>query len=172
MMEYVESNPSNEFLVETDIKESTIPNAGKGRFFSKNYNKGQIVRVQCINSELHVFKNVSELKMADEDMILNFAHTRCANSDVQTTDVYVNKERLFTNHSSNNNVAFKYMGNNKYTYTTRDVLLGEEMLQNYNDYTPVTWFEDYLHSIGKISLREFALSLHENDNSNETSSQQ
>ena len=167
MMEYMESSPSNDFLVKTEIKESTIPNAGKGRFFCNNYNKGQLVRVQSIDSDLHVFKNVSELKAVDEDLILNFAYTRCYDSDVQTTDVYVNKERLFTNHSSNNNVAFKYMGNNKYTYTTRDVNAGEEMFQNYNDYTPVRWFEDYLHSIGKTSLREFALSLLENDNSNE-----
>ena len=156
--------------IKTEIRDSGIAGAGKGRFFKEDCKKGTIVRVQSINSDLHVYNNLEELKQANTESVVNFAHTRPLDSDVQTSQVFINKERLYTNHSSNNNIAFKFIGNKKLTYTTRDVSSGEEMFQNYLDYTPVPWYENYLHSIGKMSLREFALSL--NDNASNSASEE
>lgn len=156
--------------IKTEIRDSGIAGAGKGRFFKEDCKKGTIVRVQSINSDLHVYNNLEELKQANTESVVNFAHTRPRDSDVQTSQVFINKERLYTNHSSNNNIAFKFIGNKKLTYTTRDVSSGEEMFQNYLDYTPVPWYENYLHSIGKMSLREFALSL--NDNASNSASEE
>lgn len=152
-------NLTDDIHVKTEIADSGIVGAGKGRFFKEDCKKGTIVRVQSIDSDLHVFNNLDELKQASVDTVLNFAHTRPRDSDVETSEVFINKERLYTNHSIDNNIAFKFIGNKKLTYTTRDVKSGEEMFQNYNDYTPVSWYESYLHTLGKMSLREFAHTL-------------
>jgi hypothetical protein len=156
-------NLTDNIHIKTEITDSGIPGAGMGRFFKEDCKKGTIVRVQSIDSDLHVFNNLDELKQANLDTVLNFAHTRSSDSDVETSEVFINKQCLYTNHSKDNNIAFKFMENKKITYTTRDVKSGEEMFQNYNDYTPVSWYENYLHTIGKISLRELAQILDNND---------
>lgn len=154
--------------IKTEIKDSTIAGAGRGRFFVQDCAKGTIVRVQSIDTDLYVFNNSDELKEANIDDVVNFAHTVPGGTDVLTSQVFINKERLYTNHSFNNNIAFKFIGNKKVIYTTCDVKLGEEMLQNYLDYTPVPWFEEYLHHIGKMNVRMFALSLDKNGSKQDT----
>lgn len=148
--------------VNTEIMDSGIAGAGKGRFFMEDCKKGTVVRVQSIDTDLFVYSNLEELKQADFDAVLNFAHTRPRDSDVEASEVFINKERLYTNHSNENNIAFKFVGNKKLAYTTRDVKAGEEMFQNYNDFSAVAWYETYLHSLGKMSLREFARCLDDN----------
>lgn len=148
--------------VNTEIMDSGIAGAGKGRFFMEDCKKGTVVRVQSIDTDLFVYNNLEELKQADFDAVLNFAHTRPRDSDVEASEVFINKERLYTNHSNENNIAFKFVGNKKLAYTTRDVKAGEEMFQNYNDFSAVAWYETYLHSLGKMSLREFARCLDDN----------
>lgn len=145
--------------IKTEIKGSTIAGAGRGRFFMQDCAKGTILRVQSIDTDLYVFNNSDELKEANIDDVVNFAHTVPSGT---------NKERLYTNHSFNNNIAFKIIGNKKVTYTTCDVKLGEEMLQNYLDYTPVPWFEEYLRHIGKMNARMFALTLDKNGTKQDT----
>ena len=157
------------FLIESEVKESSIPNAGKGRFFLKNYNKGKVIRIQELETDLHVFKDINDIKQVDEDLILNFGHSRCKNSDIDTDYVYVNKQPLFTNHSSNHNISFQIQAGKKLTYLTRDVKAGEEMLQNYEEYSINTWFENYLHSQGKKSLREFGIEFNNEHSNNEHS---
>mgnify|MGYP001274679257 CR=1 FL=1 len=150
---------NTDLLIKTEIKSSTIAGAGKGRFFLENCKRGTIIRIQLIGSELLTFNSVSELKDANKDLTINFGHSKSKNSTIDTdTDrdtIYINNVPLYTNHSLNNNIAFLYFSDRKITYTTRDVYSGEEILQNYCDYTEVPWYEDYLHSIGEISLREF-----------------
>ena len=148
--------------VKTKIMDSGIAGAGKGRFFMEDCKKGTIVRVQSIDTDLFVYTNLEQLKQADPDAVINFAHTRPRDSDVEASEVFINKERLYTNHSNENNIAFKFVGNKKLAYTTRDVKAGEEMFQNYNDFSAVVWYETYLHSLGKMSLREFARCLDDN----------
>tara|TARA_B100000945_G_C20322008_1_gene568124 strand:+ start:275 stop:772 length:498 start_codon:yes stop_codon:yes gene_type:complete len=154
------------FLIESEVSESSIPNAGKGRFFLRDYEKGKVVRIQEIETDLHIFKNIQEIRSADEDLILNFGHSRCQNSDINTDYVYVNKQPLYTNHSSNNNISFQIRAGKKLTFLTRDVKAGEEMLQNYEEYTINTWFEDYLHTQGKKSLREFGIEFNKDNMNN------
>lgn len=154
--------------IKTEIKSSAIAGAGQGRFFTQDCTKGTIVRAQSIDTDLYVFNNLDELKQANMDDVINFSHTVPRGTDMQTSQVFINKERLYTNHSFNNNIAFKFIGNKKVTYTTCDVKLGEEMLQNYLDYTPVPWFEEYLRHIGKMNQRMFALSLDKNGSKPDT----
>ena len=156
---------SDGFFIESEVKDSCIPNAGKGRFFSRDYEKGKVIRIQEIETDLLIFKNIQEIRSADEDLILNFGHSRCQNSDINTDYVYVNKQPLYTNHSSNNNISLQIQGGKKLTYLTRDVKAGEEMLQNYEEYTANIWFENYLHTKCKKSLREFGIEFNK-DNTN------
>ena len=157
---------SDGFFIESEVKDSCIPNAGKGRFFSRDYEKGKVVRIQEIETDLLIFKNIQEIRSADEDLILNFGHSRCQDSDINTDYVYVNKQPLYTNHSSNNNISFQIQAGKKLTYLTRDVKAGEEMLQNYEEYAINTWFEKYLHTQGKKSLREFGIEFNKEDVNN------
>ena len=143
------------FLIETEVKQSAIPGGGKGRFFSRDCESGKIIRIQDMTTDLKVYKTVAEIVAENKDLVLNFAHTRCKDSDIETDYVYVNKVPFFTNHSSSNNISFRIRTGKKLTYATRDVKAGEEMLQNYEEYTPVAWFENYLHANDKVSLREF-----------------
>ena len=145
--------------IDTEIKRSTISGAGLGRFFKQNYQAGTVVRVQSICDDLFVFSKVDDFNDFDTDLIHNFSHTRCLDSDIDCEDVYVSKKPLYTNHSINHNIVFKFVGDKKFTLISRDVIKGEEMLQNYTHYRKVDWFEDYLHSINKVSLREFAQAL-------------
>ena len=60
---------------------------------------------------------------------------------------------------NDNNITFQYNGDQKITYTTKNVKKDDEVFQNYCEYTQVPWFENYLHSKGKFSLREFGMEL-------------
>lgn len=142
------------FLIETEIKHSSIPGAGRGRFFAHDCLVGKIIRIQDMDTDLNIYKNVADIVCENKDLVLNFAHSRCKDSDIDSTHVYVNKIPFYTNHSSTNNISFRIRTGKKLTYAIRDVEAGEEMLQNYEEYTTVPWFENYLHSIDKVSLRE------------------
>jgi hypothetical protein len=145
------------FLIETEVKHSSIPGAGRGRFFAHDCLVGKIIRIQDMDTDLNIYKNVADIVSENKELVLNFAHSRCKDSDIDSTHVYVNKIPFYTNHSSTNNISFRIRTGKKLTYTTRDVKAGEEMLQNYEEYTPVPWYENYLFSIDKISLRELGI---------------
>ena len=145
------------FLIKSEVKQSSIPGAGRGRFFSQSCKSGDIIRIQDVNSDLKVYKNIEDIENENNDLVMNFAHSRCKDSDIETDHIYVNKAPFFTNHSSTNNISFRIRTGKKLTYATRDVQAGEEMLQNYEEYTPVGWYEDYLHSNDQISLRELGI---------------
>jgi|TARA_B110000240_G_C13171599_1_gene313860 hypothetical protein len=145
------------FLIDTELKRSSILGAGIGRFFTQPCEKGNIVRIQDMVVDLEVYKSVADLMVANNDLVLNFAHGRCCDSDIDTDHIYINKIPFYTNHSSHNNISFRIRDGKKLTYAIRDIQAGEEMLQNYEEYTTIPWFENYLHSIDKISLREFGI---------------
>ncbi len=96
------------FLIETEIKHSIIPGAGRGRFFSQDCLAGKIIRIQDMNTDLNIYKNVADIMSEDNDLVLNFAHGRCKDSDIDSSHVYINKIPFYTNHSSNNNISFRY----------------------------------------------------------------
>lgn len=150
----------DDFLIKTYVKKSSIPEAGDGRFFSNDCKAGTIIRVQSIEKDLTKISNIHDISVTDENLIDNFAHSKTVTDDYDTSDtVYINKKPLFTNHSNDNNITFQYNGDQKITYTTKNVKKDDEVFQNYCEYTKVPWFEDYLHSKGKYSLREFGMEL-------------
>jgi len=150
----------DDFLIKTYVKKSSIPEAGDGRFFSNNCKSGTIIRIQSIEKDLTKITNINDISNTDENLIDNFAHSKTITDNYHTSDtVYINKKPLFTNHSNDNNITFQYNGDQKITYTTKNVKKDDEVFQNYCEYTKVPWFEDYLHSKGKFSLREFGMEL-------------
>ena len=155
-----DSLDKDDFLIKTYVKKSSIPEAGDGRFFSNDCKAGTIIRVQSIEKDLTKISNIRDISVTDENLIDNFAHSKTVTDDYDTSDtVYINKKPLFTNHSNDNNITFQYNGDQKITYTTKNVKKDDEVFQNYCEYTKVPWFEDYLHSKGKYSLREFGMEL-------------
>ena len=155
-----DSLDKDDFLIKTYVKKSSIPEAGDGRFFSNDCKAGTIIRVQSIEKDLTIISNIHDISVTDEKLIDNFAHSKTITDDYDTSDiVYINKKPLFTNHSNDNNITFQYTGDQKITYTTKNVKKDDEVFQNYCEYTQVPWFEDYLHSKGKYSLREFGMEL-------------
>jgi len=155
-----ESLVEDDFLKKTYIKKSNIPSAGNGRFFADNCKSGTIIRVQSIERDLIKINNIDEISNIDINLIHNFAHSKTITNNSSESDVvYINKQPLFTNHSNDNNISFQYINDRKITYTTKNVKKNDELLQNYCEYTRVHWFEDYLKTIGKFSLRELGMKL-------------
>jgi hypothetical protein len=155
-----DSLDKDDFLIKTYVKKSSIPEAGDGRFFSNDCKAGTIIRVQSIENDLTKISNIRDILVTDENLIDNFAHSKTITDNYYTSDtVYINKKPLFTNHSNDNNITFQYIGDQKITYTTKKVKKHDEIFQNYCEYTKVPWFENYLHSKGKFSLREFGMEL-------------
>tara|TARA_B100001094_G_scaffold113260_1_gene109186 strand:- start:1068 stop:1607 length:540 start_codon:yes stop_codon:yes gene_type:complete len=164
MISFSDSNDNSlnkdDFLIPTYVKKSSIPEAGDGRFFSNDCKAGTIIRVQSIEKDLTKINSIDDISVIDEKLIDNFAHSKTITDDCNTSNiVYINKKPLFTNHSNDNNITFQYIDDQKITYTTRNVKKDDEVFQNYCEYTQVPWFEEYLHSKGKISLREFGMEL-------------
>lgn len=145
------------FLIDTEVKRSFISGAGNGRFFTQACEQGKIIRIQDLVDDLNVYKSVADVVVENSELVLHFAHGRCRDSDIDTDHVYINKIPFYTNHSSDNNISFRIRTGKKLTYTIRNVQPGEEMLQNYEEYTEVPWFEKYLHTIDKVSLREMGI---------------
>ena len=155
-----DSLDKDDFLIKTYVKKSSIPEAGDGRFFSNHCKAGTIIRVQSIEKDLTKINNIHDISVIDENLIDKFGHSKTITDHYDTSDtVYINKKPLFTNHSNDNNITFQYNGDQKITYTTKNVKKDDEVFQNYCEYTQVPWFEDYLHSKGKFSLREFGMEL-------------
>tara|TARA_B100001250_G_C19663110_1_gene728041 strand:+ start:238 stop:687 length:450 start_codon:yes stop_codon:yes gene_type:complete len=143
------------FLINTYTKSSNIQNAGIGRFFAEDGKKGDTVRVQNIQDDLFIYRNIEELKTCNYPYKFGHSKPNISNDNM----VYFNKEPLYTNHSKFNNVAFKFTDDTKITYLIRDVKKDDEMLQDYTSYSKIEWYEDYLNSINEQSLRQFALSM-------------
>lgn len=148
------------FLINTEIKSSTIENGGNARFFNEDVKKGTIIRKQEIGSEsLQILKNKNELDEIDIDILKHYAHSVPKDCRFHTNFIFINHPYLYTNHHSDPNVRFQYTYAYKYTITTRDVKKGEEMFQDYSSFKKVDWFEKYLKEKKIIGAREFAQSL-------------
>ena len=94
------------------------------------------------------------MKKYDIDILKHFGHTLPIHSNIKTNFVYLNFPPMNTNHSIYNNIDFEYTENEKLTYLTRDVYSGEEIYQNYCNFSECKWFEDYLHKYERVSARE------------------
>ena len=62
------------FLIKSEVKQSSIPGAGRGRFFSQSCKSGDIIRIQDVNSDLKVYKNIVDIENENNNLVMNF-HT-------------------------------------------------------------------------------------------------
>lgn len=164
-------NMEGGFQKQTEIKASLIPGAGKGRFALEDLPKGTIVRIQTIGSkELQVFHSTQDLQSIDDGLLINYCHTlptyschaikTCSSPPAR---VFLNAPGMYTNHGSgiHETIEYRYTATHKYTIAKRDILKGEELLQDYRYFRKVDWFEDYLASFqdGRLSLRQLGLDI-------------
>jgi len=66
---------------------------------------------------------------------------------------------MFSNHSTNPNIAYRYTKQQKIAYTTRDVKAGDEILQDYCEFSNVKWYSDYVTELGETWSKPFAENL-------------
>lgn len=152
------------FLVRTSIKESNIEGAGNGRFFEQDCKKCTLVRKQEIGSnELKVFNCKEDLEGYDIKHLQYFCHS--APIDTSYNCIFLNEPPFYTNHSNDPNVCNVYDSKYKYTYTTRDVLKGEEMYHSYAEYKLIDWYEEFIKENNKQSVASLGRVL-SNDNIN------
>lgn len=153
----------------TEIKAFLIFGAGKGRFALEDLPKGSVVRIQRIDSkELHVFDGVEDLDDIADSLLINYCHTLPAysKSGINKTHgnrIFLNVPGMCINHGSgtSENIEYQYTATHKYTIAKRNIRTGEELLQDYRDYSKVAWFEDYMASLddGRLSLRQLGLEI-------------
>ena len=144
------------FKVKTYIDKSTIPAAGNGRFFKDFIPNGTVVREQEINTpQLMSFSSVEELRSVEINKMINYCHSVPINCNYHKNKVFLNTPPMVSNHSINANVYYIFTETHKYCIANRDINPGEELLQNYCKFSKVKWYEEYLHKLGKISVREF-----------------
>merc|ERR1719231_937648 len=160
------------FLVTTVVKQSTIPGAGQGRFFVGNHKKGDVVRRQHYGKQLKIYRNAQEIEDARFDLkfLSYFGHSAPDNSPAKLQGcVCMNFPPMYTNHSRNPNVSMHYHEDEKLTVLERDVYDGEEMVQDYAEYSEVKWFEDHLVMKGvKQSIRQFGIEYNSKHNTEMT----
>ena len=79
--------------------------------------------------------------------------------------ICMNFPPMYTNHSRDPNVSMHYSTTEKLTVLERDVIDGEEMVQDYAEYSEVKWFEDLLVEKGvKQSIRQFGIEFNQTQN--------
>ena len=147
----------NNFLIKTIVKESSIPNAGIGRFFDEDCKANTVIRQQKINS-----KSLKMIKLKEIDNLIylsKFGHTAPENCKLYNMDIFVNMPPNNTNHSKQPNIFYIFDENYKYTVTLKDVKKNDEMLQDYTTFKKIDWFENLLNENNLLSPRQFALSL-------------
>ena len=144
------------FKVKTYIDKSSIPGTGRGRFFDEFVPKGTIVRVQEIDSpQLLMFSNIDNLKRVELKTMFNYCHSVPIGCNYHIDKVFLNYPPMMSNHSMYANVRYTFTETHKYCIASRNIEPGEELLQNYTQFSKVEWYEDYLHKLGHISVREF-----------------
>jgi hypothetical protein len=128
-----------------------------------------IIREQMYNSDsLRVFSNPSQLRLGIEELGLDYLSHNCFTPPSEVVrrhpilsheTVLVNVPSDFSNHSSKHeglqNVKNVFLHDRKLLVTTRSIGAGEELFNDYTDYGEVTWFEDFLRTEDRHSIREF-----------------
>ena len=145
------------FLIESEVKLSSICDAGNGRYFLEDCEQDTIIRTQLIGSdELYLFKNEKNLEVLNMDHLQNYGHSvpKEYENDYENM-ILLNDPPLFTNHSKESNIYFIYKNDTKYTLTSKCVKKGDEMYQDYTIYKKIDWFEDFLNKQNRKSLRIF-----------------
>lgn len=150
---------NSKFEVETEIKKSSIPDAGNGRFILEHVKKGQFIRkLKIINVKEYIdilkqnenddtnyfiiFTNYDDLdllvqyfksfNLLDEDEIkLKISWFIASIND----KLYIQSHSSYYNHSNNNNnIKYNFDDNYAYQYANKDIDKNSELFINYNDY--------------------------------------
>lgn len=162
--------PANEpdadgFYIPSVIKQSSIPNAGRGRFFVEDHKKGTVVRRQKFDGPtIKVFRNVQDVLDAGLDMeyLGHFGHSTPKDCDLHKDVMFVNTPPMHSQHSADNdnaNIHYIYLENEKVCVLKKNVKAGEEFFQDYTNFKEVKWFEEHLNSKKYVSPRQFGATL-------------
>jgi hypothetical protein len=157
----VEVGERTGFHVKTRIDQSCIDGAGLGRFAMEFIPARTIIRSQSVNSNnLFAFKNEKELLSAfplDEDLNMLSDFAFC--SDILPDVVLLDVPPTMVNHATEkngSNTSFRFFNNgkSKEVIATRDIMPGDELLQDYRKIAPVSWLENILKRKGLKTARE------------------
>jgi len=132
---------------------------------------GYVVREQFYGwKELRTYNNTQELEAGIKELGMEFVAHNCfspppsivmekTSSHLLPTTVLLNVPADFSNHGKEGvcqaNVRNVYLSDRKLFVTTRPVKAGDELFNDYTDYSTVSWFENYLNKQGEISIRQF-----------------
>lgn len=133
------------FKISTIIQKSLIDGAGNGRFFNQDCKKNTLIREQDYDSnELIILKSPEDIEKYNvtNQELTHFCHSIPNNHDSDYF-IYINRPPMVTNHSDKPNIIYIY-SDKKRTYTLRDVKKGEELYQDYRNFSEVNWFTEYL----------------------------
>ena len=149
---------NSKFEVETEIKKSCIPDAGKGRFILEDVKKGQLIRkLKIINVKDYInilkqnenddtnyfiiFTNYNDLdllveyfksfNLLDEDEIKLKISWFIANMD---NKLYIQSHSSYYNHSIDCNIKRVFEKEYLCHYASKDIDRNSELFINYNDY--------------------------------------
>jgi len=153
------------FYIPSEIRQSAIPNAGRGRFFVKDHKKGTVVRKQVLNGpNLKVFRSVKEVTDGGLDMehLGHFGHSTPKDCALHQDVMFLNTPPMHSQHSADNdnaNIHYLYTENEKICVLMKDVKAGEEFMQDYTNFKEVRWFEEHLNSQKFKSPRQFGAML-------------
>jgi len=143
----------------------------KARRFEVDLPAGYVVREQFYGSkELRTYNNTQEFEAGIKELGLEFVAHNCfspppsivmekTSCHLLPTTVLLNVPADFSNHGKEGvcqaNVRNVYLSDRKLFVTTRPVKAGDEMFNDYTDYSTVSWFDNYLNKQGEISIRQF-----------------
>eukprot|EP00927_Polykrikos_kofoidii_P057012 TRINITY_DN51117_c0_g1_i1.p1 TRINITY_DN51117_c0_g1~~TRINITY_DN51117_c0_g1_i1.p1 ORF type:complete len:211 (-),score=15.39 TRINITY_DN51117_c0_g1_i1:237-869(-) len=158
------------FLVHTYIGPSRIPGAGLGRFVTEAVPADSVIRRQTLGAaNLLAFRSEVELLTAfplpqDALMLADFAYSCSEHVDVVLLDApptMVNHATSQEDQSSATaasgggpNTVFRFSGNEKVVVATRDIVAGEELLQDYRAIARVSYLEELLAKAQLQSARQ------------------
>lgn len=149
---------NSEFEIRTQIKESSISGAGKGRFILEDVKKGDLIRkIKIVNVKDYIniiksnendntnyfitFTDYSDLgllveyfksfNLLDEDEIkIKISWFIASIND----KLYIQSHSSYYNHSNSNNIKYDFDDNYAYHYANKDIDRNSELFINYNDY--------------------------------------
>ncbi len=131
-------------LVETFIKESLVH--GLGLYSKQLIPKGTVIwKYDSKTTKKYSFEQFKKLyHTLGKEALLSFLNY----SYIKSKSIYyIQDNTRYINHSPNNNIAFK---NENEEIATRDILPGDELLENYNDCYDHNDFFNYINDINNL----------------------
>lgn len=161
------------FKTVTFVAQSTIPQAGRGRFAFRSMPKGAVTRCTVVGSDvLLAFQNVEELEAASPPSaasakhIAAFGHSGPQSIEWLHNVLLINRVPGYVNHppacaEPNQVLEWAIQGDQKVRIAraSRDIAAGEELFFYYPDFGKIQWYEDYLKTHEETSARQLGCEL-------------